>query len=101
MSLQKAIFIHRSKNRCDAGQNTCLMSLDIPIAAVSSLETLAANGRHFEGLICPIFDARRGQVYTGLYEYKNGLLEQVAPDQNVLLADWLEMLKERTAQFCF
>ncbi|PTU27301.1 tRNA (adenosine(37)-N6)-threonylcarbamoyltransferase complex dimerization subunit type 1 TsaB [Bacillus subtilis] len=80
---------------------TLAWSLDIPIAAVSSLETLAANGRHFEGLICPIFDARRGQVYTGLYEYKNGLLEQVAPDQNVLLADWLEMLKEKDRPVLF
>ncbi|MBD5023881.1 tRNA (adenosine(37)-N6)-threonylcarbamoyltransferase complex dimerization subunit type 1 TsaB, partial [Xanthomonas citri pv. citri] len=71
---------------------TLAWSLDIPISAVSSLETLAANGRHFDGLISPIFDARRGQVYTGLYQYKNGLLEQVVPDQNVMLADWLEML---------
>lgn len=60
---------------------TLAWSLHIPISPVSSLEALAANGRHFDGLISPIFDARRGQVYTGLYEYKNGLLEQVEPDQ--------------------
>ncbi|MEC1652679.1 tRNA (adenosine(37)-N6)-threonylcarbamoyltransferase complex dimerization subunit type 1 TsaB [Bacillus vallismortis] len=80
---------------------TLAWSLHIPIAAVSSLETLAANGRHFDGLISPIFDARRGQVYTGLYEYKNGLLEQVVPDQNVMLAEWLEMLKEKDRPVLF
>lgn len=80
---------------------TLAWSLDIPISAVSSLETLAANGRHFDGLISPIFDARRGQVYTGLYQYKNGLLEQVVPDQNVMLADWLEMLKEKDRPVLF
>ncbi len=80
---------------------TLAWSLHIPIVAVSSLEALAANGRHFDGLISPIFDARRGQVYTGLYEYKNGLLEQVVADQNVMLAEWLEMLKEKDRPVLF
>ncbi|RJS54741.1 tRNA (adenosine(37)-N6)-threonylcarbamoyltransferase complex dimerization subunit type 1 TsaB [Bacillus subtilis] len=80
---------------------TLAWSLHIPITAVSSLETLAANGRHFDGLISPIFDARRGQVYTGLYEYKNGHLEQVVSDQNVMLAEWLEMLKEKDRPVLF
>ncbi|MEC1752074.1 tRNA (adenosine(37)-N6)-threonylcarbamoyltransferase complex dimerization subunit type 1 TsaB [Bacillus mojavensis] len=80
---------------------TLAWSLNIPISAVSSLEALAANGRHFDGLISPIFDARRGQVYTGLYEYKNGLLEQAVPDQNVMLTDWLEMLKEKDRPVLF
>ncbi|AZV48779.1 tRNA (adenosine(37)-N6)-threonylcarbamoyltransferase complex dimerization subunit type 1 TsaB [Bacillus halotolerans] len=80
---------------------TLAWSLNIPISAVSSLEALAANGRHFDGLISPIFDARRGQVYTGLYEYKNGLLEQAVPDQNVMLTEWLEMLKEKDRSVLF
>ncbi|MEC1669834.1 tRNA (adenosine(37)-N6)-threonylcarbamoyltransferase complex dimerization subunit type 1 TsaB [Bacillus mojavensis] len=80
---------------------TLAWSLNIPISAVSSLEALAANGRHFDGLISPIFDARRGQVYTGLYEYKNGLLEQAVPDQNVMLTEWLEMLKEKDCPVLF
>ncbi|MEC1625229.1 tRNA (adenosine(37)-N6)-threonylcarbamoyltransferase complex dimerization subunit type 1 TsaB [Bacillus mojavensis] len=80
---------------------TLAWSLNIPISAVSSLEALAANGRHFDGLISPIFDARRGQVYTGLYEYKNGLLEQAVPDQNVMLTEWLEILKEKDRPVLF
>ncbi|MBL6010068.1 tRNA (adenosine(37)-N6)-threonylcarbamoyltransferase complex dimerization subunit type 1 TsaB [Bacillus halotolerans] len=80
---------------------TLAWSLNIPISAVSSLEALAANGRHFDGVISPIFDARRGQVYTGLYEYKNGLLEQAVPDQNVMLTEWLEMLKEKDRPILF
>ncbi|MEC1663546.1 tRNA (adenosine(37)-N6)-threonylcarbamoyltransferase complex dimerization subunit type 1 TsaB [Bacillus halotolerans] len=80
---------------------TLAWSLNIPISAISSLEALAANGRHFDGVISPIFDARRGQVYTGLYEYKNGLLEQAVPDQNVMLTEWLEMLKEKDRPVLF
>ncbi|MBT2634601.1 tRNA (adenosine(37)-N6)-threonylcarbamoyltransferase complex dimerization subunit type 1 TsaB [Bacillus sp. ISL-26] len=80
---------------------TLAWSLKLPIAAVSSLEALAANGRHFQGLICPLFDARRGQVYTGLYEYQDGRLQAVLSDQNVLLTDWLGMLREKRSPVLF
>ncbi len=80
---------------------TLAWSLKLPVSAVSSLEVLAANGRHFQGLICPLFDARRGQVYTGLYEYQDGRLQSVLPDQNVLLTDWLGMLKEKASPVLF
>ncbi|WP_016937068.1 tRNA (adenosine(37)-N6)-threonylcarbamoyltransferase complex dimerization subunit type 1 TsaB [Bacillus siamensis] len=80
---------------------TLAWSLKLPISAVSSLEVLAANGRHFQGLICPLFDARRGQVYTGLYEYRDGRLQSVLPDQNVLFTDWLGMLKEKASPVLF
>ncbi|WP_445430144.1 tRNA (adenosine(37)-N6)-threonylcarbamoyltransferase complex dimerization subunit type 1 TsaB [Bacillus atrophaeus] len=80
---------------------TLAWSLNVPISSVSSLEALAANGRYFNGLISPLFDARRGQVYTGLYEYKDGLLHPVLPDRNVLLTEWLGMLKEKGQQVLF
>ncbi|XYY60092.1 tRNA (adenosine(37)-N6)-threonylcarbamoyltransferase complex dimerization subunit type 1 TsaB [Bacillus velezensis] len=80
---------------------TLAWSLKLPVSAVSSLEVLAANGRHFQGLICPLFDARRGQVYTGLYEYQDGRLQSVLPDQNVLLTNWLGMLKEKASPVLF
>ncbi|WP_078433167.1 tRNA (adenosine(37)-N6)-threonylcarbamoyltransferase complex dimerization subunit type 1 TsaB [Metabacillus halosaccharovorans] len=71
---------------------TMAWALKIPIVGVSSLETLAANGRYFDGLISPVFDARRGQVYTGLYQYHNSELVTVHKDQNLLLTDWIEHL---------
>ncbi|MHA7768572.1 tRNA (adenosine(37)-N6)-threonylcarbamoyltransferase complex dimerization subunit type 1 TsaB [Bacillus atrophaeus] len=80
---------------------TLAWSLNVPISSVSSLEALAANGRYFNGLISPLFDARRGQVYTGLYEYKDCLLHPVLPDRNVLLTEWLGMLKEKGQQVLF
>lgn len=73
---------------------TLAWTLSIPISAVSSLETLAANAQYFDGWISPIFDARRGQVYTGLYMFKDGKIEEVKPDQNILLTDWLHELKQ-------
>ncbi|PLT31431.1 tRNA (adenosine(37)-N6)-threonylcarbamoyltransferase complex dimerization subunit type 1 TsaB [Peribacillus deserti] len=73
---------------------TLAWTLKIPLAGVSSLETLAANGRFFNGLISPLFDARRGQVYTGLYEFRDGVLRSVREDQNILLSDWAQSLKD-------
>jgi tRNA threonylcarbamoyladenosine biosynthesis protein TsaB len=80
---------------------TMAWSLQIPIAGISSLEVLAANGRFFSGYISPIFDARRGQVYTGLYQYTNEGLVTIEEDQNILLVDWLSMLKEKNERVLF
>jgi len=79
---------------------TLAWSKNIPLVGVSSLEVLAANGQFFNGYICPLFDARRGQVYTGLYEYSTEM-KSVLPDQNVLLTDWLEKLKEKEKPILF
>ena len=52
-----------------------------PCAAVSTLEALANNVPYFDGIICPILDARRNQVYTaeflgdGVLVYREEILE--------------------------
>jgi len=42
-------------------------ALDIPIISVPTLKTFVYNMDHYKGIICPIFDARRNQVYSGAY----------------------------------
>ena len=52
-----------------------------PCVAVHALEALSMNFYGFDGLCCPILDARRGQVYCAAYDMKDGLpSEVVAPD---------------------
>ncbi|WP_026693054.1 tRNA (adenosine(37)-N6)-threonylcarbamoyltransferase complex dimerization subunit type 1 TsaB [Peribacillus kribbensis] len=80
---------------------TLAWTLNIPLSGISSLEVLAANGKHFNGLISPLFDARRGQIYTGLYGYNEGLLQTVKDDRNVLASDWAEELKQREEEILF
>lgn len=80
---------------------TLAWSLNIPIAGVSSLEVLAANGRYFPGLICPLFDARRGQIYTGLYRYRDNELQCVEHDRIVLSSEWAPFLKEQNEPILF
>lgn len=43
-------------------------ALRIPIAAVPSLEGLAYNLAGADALVCPMMDARRNQVYYGIYD---------------------------------
>lgn len=46
------------------------LALQIPVVEVSTLEALAANFYATSGIICPIMDARRNQVYTGIYAFE-------------------------------
>ncbi|MFE8703972.1 tRNA (adenosine(37)-N6)-threonylcarbamoyltransferase complex dimerization subunit type 1 TsaB [Cytobacillus sp. FJAT-54145] len=72
---------------------TLAWTLNIPIVGISSLEVLAAStGRYFQGVVSPLFDARRGQIYTGLYQYKRGLIETVKNDQLIQSQDWAHQL---------
>lgn len=79
---------------------TLAWSLQIPIVGVSSLEALAANAAAFNGYICPLFDARRQQVYTGLYTYENGLTVREG-DRIIVISDWLQHLKKLDKHILF
>lgn len=48
------------------------LALDIPIIPVPTVDAIAYNLYGSDRLICPIMDARRNQVYTGLYEFHKG-----------------------------
>lgn len=76
-------------------------SLDIPVVGVSSLEVLAWQGRFYDAYICPFFDARRGLVYTGLYETRYNKIELAVEEQNILMEDWLKTLAERNQNVLF
>ena len=45
------------------------LALEIPIIEISTLDGLACNLYGTDKVVCPIMDARRNQVYTGLYSY--------------------------------
>lgn len=74
-------------------------SLNIPLIGISSLEVLAWNGAYFPGRIIPFFDARRGQVYTGVYHYApEGGVRLAEAERIVLLEQALEEWKAADAQ---
>lgn len=44
-------------------------ALDKPIIEIPTIDGMAYNLFGFEGIVCPIMDARRNQVYTGFYTF--------------------------------
>ena len=64
------------------------LALDKPIINVPTMEALAYNVVGSEYLVCPMMDARRERVFTGLYKFNDGKLE-VVKDQCVLTIDEL------------
>lgn len=48
------------------------LALDKPLIGVPTVDALAYNLYDARQLICPVMDARRGQVYTGIYRFEDG-----------------------------
>jgi tRNA threonylcarbamoyladenosine biosynthesis protein TsaB len=46
------------------------MALDLPVAAVPTLDALAARLPFADAPVCPILDARKGEVYLSLYRWR-------------------------------
>lgn len=44
------------------------MAVSKPCVAVPTLDALAYNVHEFDGIICPLIDARNDQVFTAIYE---------------------------------
>ncbi len=45
------------------------LALDKPVVHIKTVEGMAYQMYGVEGVICPIMDARRSQVYTGIYAF--------------------------------
>lgn len=68
---------------------TLAWTLNIPIVSVSSLQVLAGNVPYFPGVVCSIMDARRGNVFAGIYT--NG---EVVKEAHMSLVELLETVDE-------
>ncbi|MCL1802782.1 MAG: tRNA (adenosine(37)-N6)-threonylcarbamoyltransferase complex dimerization subunit type 1 TsaB [Eubacteriaceae bacterium] len=64
-------------------------ALGLDIVPVSSLEATAYQHSSFEGLICPIFDAQQGNVYTGAYDFKGQRMRCLYRDSTMPIKDIL------------
>ncbi len=59
---------------------TLAFALGIPVLPVSSLAAAAYSMRWCAGLVVPVWDARRGAVYTAVYRSQHGHFSQVVAD---------------------
>lgn len=72
-----------------------------PLVEVPTLEGLAYNLCGTEGLICPIMDARRGQVYTGIYACADNELKVMEEQMAVPIEELAEKLKKYNQKVTF
>lgn len=69
------------------------MGLNIPIVEVSTLEAFAYGHTENTEIICPMLDARRGQVFGAAYEFMDGKLINVFGEKLIPAAQLAESLK--------
>lgn len=68
------------------------LALKKPLAAVPTVEALAYNLYDTSGLICPLMDARRNQVYTGVYQFENHKMVTVKEQMAVSVTELIDLL---------
>jgi len=66
---------------------------DKPCVGVSTLEAMAWHGLAAGGLICPVMDARRSQVYNALFRIEDGRPVRLTKDRPIALKELAEELK--------
>ncbi len=70
------------------------MALDIPLIHVPTLDAMAYNAYGYSGLLCPIMDARRSQVYTGVYEFTDGRFNTLLENSAITFDELMQKLDE-------
>lgn len=66
-----------------------------PCVAVSTLLAMAYLHPGFDGVVCPVMDARRGQVYAALFDTSGKAVRRLEPDGALVLAELLGLLERR------
>lgn len=72
-----------------------------PFVSVSTLDSLANNMAFSDGLICPIMDALRSNVYTAVYKFSNNQLERLTEYMAISIDELISLLKEHDDMVTF
>ncbi len=75
------------------------MAGGVSLVGVSTLETLAWNLAGSRSLICPMLDARKGEIYAGLYKVIGGEPQSIYPDGAYAPDTFIDVIREKTAEF--
>lgn len=70
------------------------LALKKPLVSVPTLEGIAYNFCGSDNLVCPMMDARRSQVYTGIYKFSGNELEKVEDQMAVPVQEILKKLNQ-------
>ncbi len=76
------------------------LALEKPLIHVPTIDAMAYNLYGTNALICPLMDARRSQVYTGLYYFKEQL-ETVMKPSCILVEELADIMNTRGEKVIF
>ena len=74
-----------------------ILATQKPFASVNTLDAYAETVQPGPYAICPVLDARIKEVYTALYNSKNGLCVRETPDQAITPMELCDQIKKPTA----
>lgn len=74
---------------------------DKPLVGISTLDALAYNMCYTKGIICPILDALRNNVYTALYTYENSELKKLTDYMVISIDELIMKINEYNKPICF
>ncbi len=77
------------------------LALGVPVVGIPTLDVLAHNITFFDGLICPIMDARRNQVYTAIYKEGQGNIKRVSDYMAIDILEFITKLAEYKENIVF
>lgn len=69
------------------------ISLKKPVVGVPTLDGLAQNTPFFDGIVCPILDAREHQVNNALYRFEGGCLKRLTEYRAIAVDELINELK--------
>lgn len=77
------------------------LALDKPLVHVPTLDALAYNLWGSSDVICPLMDARRGQVYTGIYTFEGEALKAIKKSCAISIEELIEAVNEQNRAVIF
>lgn len=77
------------------------LALDKPLVAVPTVEGLAYNLCGTEKVVCPLMDARRNQVYTGIYEFEGNDLKVLEGQMAISIDELVEKINQWNREVIF
>lgn len=72
-----------------------------PLISVSSLDGLSNKLAYTDGIICPMLDALRDNVYSALYKFENNELKKISDYMVINIDELINILNSKDSQITF
>lgn len=71
-----------------------------PVVSVNTLEAIAYNMSTYDGIVIPMLDARRDEVFTAVYKFSDNESKELCPPSVMTISEIIEKYKNQSVMFC-